>query len=433
MIFKKSLPYLFMLIAMGIGLNPLPAHADSPETDIESSMPEDDLDTVEGLPWAGNGWKFSRLIEVQDGLLNTPVGRIVIDRHGDDNSSNDGIADLIFNTPFLTPEPGIFIVVSIWGSKIEGCYAEVVLQHATNSGQGQGRGYVPTKLEMGVGGQLIELSPQAGARGLYGTTPYTYNQMVGSLTGNSRYVQAQGNIYTGRHLFAIDATIASVLSNAPDEEVKARISFEGGGSQVFPIGKKTVERWRGAYAFNPYCAPPGAAAPAPAPAPVAPAPAAPQAVPPPQSPSQSPSENSARQAATAPASPPPTGSRNTRQRTVGETTLVATQTLDEVEIQFNGATVSSSGSFITNFTIANRSSSVFGFVPVFASVEDASGQPVTAKIKLNDGENGMLDPGASVQGQVQVLNHPWNESGTQGLVLVVKEGTTGGRVFRMPF
>jgi pyruvate/2-oxoglutarate dehydrogenase complex dihydrolipoamide acyltransferase (E2) component len=428
MIFKKSLPYLLLLIAMGVGFNPLPAQADRSATDVESSMPEDELDTVNGLSWAGNGWRFSRLIEVQDGLLDTPVGRIVIDRYGADNSTNDGIADLLIRTPFLTPEPGKFIVVSIWGSKIEGCYAEVVLQYAATAEQGEGDGFIPTKLEMAVGGQLIELSPQAGATGRYGTTPYSYTQLLGGLLGNSR-VQNQGNVYTGRHLFAIDATIASVLSNAPVEDVKARITFRGGGSRVFPIGKKTVERWRGAYAFNPYCVPPGATPAAPAPA----APAAP--APPPQSQPRSSSANPARPAAaSAPAaSSPPRENRSSRQRTVGATTLVAAQTLDDVEIQFNGATVSNSGSFITNFAIANRSSSVFGFVPVFASVEDASGQPVTAKIKLNEGENGMLQPGAVAQGQVQVINHPWNESGTQGLVLVVKEGTTGGRVFRMPF
>jgi hypothetical protein len=424
--FKKSLPYLLLLLTMAIGLNPLPVNAGRSTTEIESTMPEDDLDTVDGLSWAAGGWRFSRLIEVQDSLLNTPVGRIVIDRYGADNSTNDGIADLLVRTPFTTPEPGKFIVVSIWGSKIEGCYAEVVLQYAANASDESGSGFIPTMLEMGVGGQLIELTPQAGATGRYGVTPYSYSQLVGSLLGNSHYEGTHGNIYTGRHLFAIDSTIASVLSNAPAEDVNARITFRGGGSRTFPIGKKTVERWKGAYAFNPYCAAPGTTI-APPVAPAAPAPAQPQAAPPPQSQPRSSSASTARPAA----SPP--RENHSRQRTVGETTLVAAQTLDNVEIQFNGATVSNSGSFTTNFAIANRSETVFGFVPVFASVEDASGQPVTAKIKLNDGENGMLQPGAVAQGQVQVINHPWNESGTQGLVLVVKEGTTGGRVFRMPF
>ncbi len=329
-------------------------------------MAEDDLNAVNGLAWAGAGWRFSRVVEIQDSLVNTPVGRIVLDRHGVDNSVNDGISDLIFNSPFSAPEPGIFVVISMWGSKIEGCFAEVIIQVAP-VGQWQADAFIPTALEMGIGEQIVSLPAHAATPARYGTTPYVYTENVGSLLGPSQYVQREGTIYTGRHVFAIDSTMANLLSNAPEEEVKARITYSDGSSTVFPIGEKTVKRWRDVYAFNPYCVDPNALQSAPTqPAPTQSAPAqpaptqsapAPQSAPPPNTDNQA-DASASQVAAVSPVAsdspPPPANAPVTR----GETTLVATQTLNNVQFHLNGANVQSSSSFIIDFTVGQFKSEV---------------------------------------------------------------------------
>jgi hypothetical protein len=56
-----------------------------------------------------------------------------------------------------------------------------------------------------------------------------------------------------RQLFAVDATAASILSSAPADNIKARITYADKSSTILPIGQKTVERWQNAYNFNPSC------------------------------------------------------------------------------------------------------------------------------------------------------------------------------------
>jgi hypothetical protein len=409
-IFSRSV-WTIALAIVANSLILLPLYADS---EVEGSMTEDELEILGGLRWAANGWDFSEVLEIQDSLVDSPLGRVVIDRHGIDRSTNDGLGDLIFNSPFANPEPGISVVISLWGSKIEGCFAEVIFQHALAEGQNP-EAAVPTLIEMGIGGQIVELAPQPNVQPRYGANSYTYQE--GEILSNQR-VQRQGVLHTGRHVFAIDSTVASILSNAPAGEVKARITFANQDAIVVPIGKKTVARWRSVYSFNPYCAAPTAqVAPQATTTLVASAVAQPQSTPP--------TANLSAPLSNAPASSP--------RQTVGAVALSQIQTLDNVQLRLEGAEVNTARSYTANFVVENQSSSVFGFVPVFAKVEDAAGESVTARMTLEGSDNAMLDPGESVRGKLSVLNRPWNESGQQNLVLVIKEGTTGGRTFRIPF
>lgn len=120
--------------------------------------------------------------------------------------------------------------------------------------------------------------------------------------------------------------------------------------------------------------------------------------------------------------------------TPGNVDLIASETLNDVSIRLNGARVSSRGTFVANVQVENQSSRPFGFVPLFAEVRDASGQAVPARLRLSSGSaDGMVDPGERLQGEVYVLDRFWNNSGSQNLTLVIREGTSGNRNFRVDF
>lgn len=413
------------------------AHPVFSQTTAEGVITEDDLDTVNGLPWGANNWDFSQVLDVQDALTEAVVGRVVIDRYGLDRSTAGGLIGTLIRHPFDSPQPNIWITVSIWGSQVEGCYVAVIFQYAPEE-ELNPDAVLPTQLDLGLGEQILSLYPQTGVpeRTYYGE--YTYQDEegfspagLGLVLGTSRVVQRGGVLYMGRHVFGVDSYAASALSNAPAQETKARITFKNGDSIIVPIGEETVRRWRDAYGFNPYCAAANQAQPAP----VQPAltETAPTATAAPEQSRQKPSEESTATAPADPPSAPPAAAAPSPQRTVGDVALAANQVLDNVQIRLDGAHVNTSGSYTTSFVVENRSDSTFGFVPVFSSIEDATGQPVTARITLDSGSTGIVDPGGTVRGQISIFDRPWNESGQQGLVLVVKESTTGGRTFRIPF
>jgi hypothetical protein len=406
----------------------------------EGSIVEDDLDTVEGMRWGGNrGWRYSRILEITDGLTDTVVGRVVLDRHGIDHSTAGGLVGEIIRNPFSHPEPNVWITVSIWGSQVEGCYVALVFQYAPPE-EIDPESIVPTQLEIGLGEQILTLVPQTGVPARYYYGDYSYQDTEGGILGyGGRTVERSGRLYMGRHVFGVDSTAASLLSNAPEQEARTRITFSNGDSQIVPIGVETVKRWRDAYAFNPYCASadqlqaaPTASAPPPpsnvsATASPAPTPAVPQQPNPQQPNPQQPNPQQPNPQQPNPQQP------STPQRTVGEVALAGDQMLNNVQLRLEGAHVNNTGSYTANFVVENRSQSDFGFVPVFANLEDSAGQSVTARITLEEGSSGVIPPGETVRGQIYVLNRPWNESGQQGLVLIIKESTTGGRTFRLPF
>lgn len=119
--------------------------------------------------------------------------------------------------------------------------------------------------------------------------------------------------------------------------------------------------------------------------------------------------------------------------TTAQVALMAHQVLNQVTVRLDGARVSPSGTFVANLVIDNQSDRPFGFVPLFAEVQDAAGQPVRSRIFFDASGDVLAQPGSSLRGQVYVLEGTWTNSGPQDLFLVIREGTSGGRTFRISF
>ncbi len=109
------------------------------------------------------------------------------------------------------------------------------------------------------------------------------------------------------------------------------------------------------------------------------------------------------------------------------------QTLNNVSIQLGNTRVSPDGTLAANLVVENNSDRTFGFVPVFAEVEDANGNIVRSRVHFTNAEGGIAEPGEVLHGQVRMFNREWNSSGSQNLALVIQEGTTGSRNFRLTF
>jgi serine/threonine protein kinase len=112
--------------------------------------------------------------------------------------------------------------------------------------------------------------------------------------------------------------------------------------------------------------------------------------------------------------------------------LVAQQTLNQVSIQLDSARVSPDGTVAANLVVENNSDRTFGFVPLFAEVEDSDGNKVLSRIQFS-GADGIAEPGEVLHGEIHMFNRQWNRSGAQNLALVIQEGTTGSRNFRLTF
>lgn len=109
------------------------------------------------------------------------------------------------------------------------------------------------------------------------------------------------------------------------------------------------------------------------------------------------------------------------------------QTLNNVSIQIDDAKVSPDGTVAANLVVENHSDRTFGFVPLFAEVEDANGNIVRSRVHFTNTDDGIAEPGEILHGQVHMFNRQWNPSGSQNLALVIQEGTTGSRNFRLTF
>lgn len=117
----------------------------------------------------------------------------------------------------------------------------------------------------------------------------------------------------------------------------------------------------------------------------------------------------------------------------GSVNLFASQTLNEVSVRLSGAHVNSRGTYVANFMVENSSDRAFGFVPLFAEVRDANGQPVGSRVMIPGSEDALVAPGELLQGEVYLFDRYWDESGTQNLTLVIREGTSGNRNFYVHF
>jgi hypothetical protein len=211
-------------------------------TIAQTSIDEDKLDTVNGMPWAGNSLPFDKIADIKDALVNTPLGKVVMDRHGEDPLGN------IFTAPFAGPSPGRFAIVSLWGSKIEGCFVKMIVQSAPSDGKTDLAEISPKLIELGIKEQILQLtpSPNTKARGFQGK--YTYDVYE----NNTKY-ERSNTWYMTDTLFDISADAANLLRSAPAKEIRARLTFENGDTKIFPIGSGTVKRWQEAYSFNSSC------------------------------------------------------------------------------------------------------------------------------------------------------------------------------------
>jgi hypothetical protein len=209
----------------------------------QTVIEEDKLNTNKGIYWAGSGFPFSQVAIIKDTLVDAPLGKVVIDRHGEGSSGFIG-------SPFSSPFPGRFVVVSFWGSKIEGCFVKMVIQSSPNDGQAELKQLVPKTIQLGLNNQILELSRNEATKVRSFKSNYIYKGFQ-----NGKEINRSSTWYMTDTSFAIDGTAANFLKNAPKKEIRMRLVFENGDTRIVPIGKGTVENWSQTYGFNSACVP----------------------------------------------------------------------------------------------------------------------------------------------------------------------------------
>ena len=214
-------------------------------------LSEDQLNTEKSLKWGGEGLPFNEVVTVRDPLVNSIVGKLVIDRHGEDNGiqDNSGILAGLFNAltvraPFAGPRPGRMTIVTLWGSKEEGCFVKALVHKSPRGGGDDSQNFGPTKMEVGLGTQVVKLTPVAKAVPRMATGSYTYTDDKDEKTAA---------FYFTENTFAVNAKVADLLRNAPAGDAKIRITFANGDTKIFPVGQKNVAQWRDSYGYNATC------------------------------------------------------------------------------------------------------------------------------------------------------------------------------------
>lgn len=216
---------------------------------------EESLDLRQGLPWGANKFPYNKVVNIQDSLTNKVYGKVIIDRHGVAGTPvGGGLAELItfslMKDPFNEILPHAQVFISLWGSRVEGCFVDYVLQYAAPSTQSVDLNtIIPTLLEIQVGEQTIELPPLPQITEAKRSYNYSY-EIHGD---NNKKATVQSKWYMTRNVFVIDGAVANVLRNAPAGEVRTRLTLANGERLIVPIGKNTVSQWKDAYGFNPSC------------------------------------------------------------------------------------------------------------------------------------------------------------------------------------
>jgi len=136
--------------------------------------------------------------------------------------------------------------------------------------------------------------------------------------------------------------------------------------------------------------------------------------------------------ATSPSSPPAARS-NTPLASGSIIPLSQIQSREGVTVQLTEAEIMSPNSYKIKFKLDNQTSSNFGFVLPFSEVLDSSGSKVKARFSCQAGSDSFVDPGESVNCEAWVLESSWSNGSEQDLILLIKESTSGARVFRMGF
>ncbi len=230
-----SKPFLFTVAVIGSIFMQFTTQSSTAQV-AEETLEKDDLAIDSSLPWGVKRWPYSKVIEVLD-LAESVYGRIVIDRYGIDES------DAPIKQPFSRTKPGKLVFASLWGSDLDGCYVETIVQAAPKNNI-EPEATLPTLLELAIDGQIIELIPRI-------TNPEIISYRYSYLDGKN--AQQRGVWHMNHRIFNIDSAQASRLINAPVEDIKARFYFGSTKTIAFTIGADTVERWQDVYSFNTSC------------------------------------------------------------------------------------------------------------------------------------------------------------------------------------
>jgi hypothetical protein len=212
---------------------------------------EDRLNTEKALGWGGEGLPFDDSLTIRDPLVNSVVGKVTIDRHGEDNTDQGGLMGLFnIRSPFAGPMPGRMTIVTFWSSKEEGCSVKASIHDAPKNATSDVKESIPVKMEVGIGSQVIKLTPIAKSVPKYAATNYNYSVASGSST-----VERSSTLYFSENTFAINGKVADFLRNAPKGDAKVRITLANGDTKIFKIGEKNVARWKDTFSYNPNCNP----------------------------------------------------------------------------------------------------------------------------------------------------------------------------------
>ncbi len=212
-----------------------------------ASIHEAEVVSSNFLSWGAPRLPYNQVADIKDDLLDKVLGKLVPDRHG--------IPGGAFKSPFNSPQNGEFVIISLWENKVEGCFVEAIVQHAPKNTQRANLpdSLVPTLLELGVGGQAIALRPNGKSAISFPRQSYTYETTHEATEKYHRKHIIYGDWYMTRNQFIVDSNTASILSNAPIKEVRARVTLSDGETIAFPIGQGTVGKWQELYR-NPICA-----------------------------------------------------------------------------------------------------------------------------------------------------------------------------------
>ena len=366
------------------------------------TMSEDDLNLTRGVAWAAKGFRYNEAVDVIDGLTDKVLGRFVPDRHG--------IQGGIISNPFGSILPGTTIFISLWGVTLTGdrppgCYVEYFVQHAPLNGQANLDAMVPKSLEIRIGSRVIELEPFRDATKT--RRAFNYEYIVTDYDTNRRY-RYESTWYMTRNLFRLTSSDVRMLLNAPEGEVRTRLTIANSERIIVPIGGGTVAKWKESFKLDPNCGESREIEEIEKVAAVAPEPAKPQQDKP----------------------QPKTPSTPTRIPQ-GNVALTARQSVDSVTARLDGAYVTSSGTYEAKLLIENKSDRAFAFVPIFAKVVDAQGKTVPARVIIDPDSSGIAEPKDTTRGRLVILGRKWNPSGRQNLFLIIQGN--GDRNFRLPF
>lgn len=127
-------------------------------------------------------------------------------------------------------------------------------------------------------------------------------------------------------------------------------------------------------------------------------------------------------------------SRNTPKKPfVGLAKLDSSLNRQNVVVTINGAEVKPTGSYVLKLQIKNASDQLFGFIPFYVAVYTQDQKPVKTRFTIDKDKQPIIQPQETLQAELALFGVKWKETGSQNLILEIKETTLGGRVFRISF